>query len=653
MKNIKLGIKLIGGFSIVALLVLLVGVFGWDGARELNGHVEEIGNNRLPAVEELLTIESEGNTIRIALRSLLNPRMSPADREGQYEDIADARDSYRVAWERYEQRIETPEVRSLWERFQSDWNAWVEVNNTFLERSREIEATEIYNPDAFQGLFTGFISDHHELMGNVMELLLTGEEFEGGEDPTACGFGVWLEEFETSNPEINRILAEVTPFHDAFHQSVAAVRMELMAGDESGALAEFEANMRPSAQSVFALFNELSAEAERVDVLYDEMHGQAMGEAVARQQAALDRLAEVVAANEAATNRAVETASISGGRVQLVALIGMIVGVILAVALGLLLTRAITGPLKRGVEFAAELSKGNLGAELKVQQQDEVGRLADALRSMQDKLTSVVRDVRTAAANVSAGSGEMSASAQGLSQGATEQAASAEEVSSSMEQMGSNIAQNADNARETEKISQKAAETATKGGESVKRTVTAMREIAERISIVEEIARQTNLLALNAAIEAARAGEHGKGFAVVAGEVRKLAERSQAAAGEIGELSADSVAVAEDAGALIDQIVPDIRRTAELVQEISAASAEQNSGADQINKALAQLDQVVQQNASSSEEMASMAEELSSQAEQLEQTIAFFKLDNRGASPQTLEALEDRREEAAPLQLLG
>jgi methyl-accepting chemotaxis protein len=195
-----------------------------------------------------------------------------------------------------------------------------------------------------------------------------------------------------------------------------------------------------------------------------------------------------------------------------------------------------------------------------------------------------------------------------------------------MEEMDSNIQQNADNAQETEKIAQKAANDAEQGGQAVKQTVEAMRNIAEKITIIEEIARNTNLLALNAAIEAARAGEHGKGFAVVASEVRKLAERSQKAAGEISELSTSSVDVAEEAGTLLEALVPDIQRTAELVQEISAASGEQRSGSQQVNKALAQLDQVVQQNASQAEEMSSMAEELAGQADSLQDTMSYFKV---------------------------
>ena len=250
-----------------------------------------------------------------------------------------------------------------------------------------------------------------------------------------------------------------------------------------------------------------------------------------------------------------------------------------------------------------------------------------ALHAMIQKLNDVVSEVKSAADNVASGSQQLSSSAEQMSQGASQQAAAAEEASSSMEEMSSNIKQNADNAIQTEKIAAQSATVAQEGGKAVFQTVAAMKQIAGKISIIEEIARQTNLLALNAAIEAARAGEHGKGFAVVASEVRKLAERSQKAAAEISGLSSSSVEVAENAGEMLNKMVPDIQKTAELVQEISASCREQDSGAEQINKAIQQLDQVIQQNASASEEMSSTAEELSSQAEQLQSSIAFFKID--------------------------
>ena len=346
---------------------------------------------------------------------------------------------------------------------------------------------------------------------------------------------------------------------------------------------------------------------------------------------------------------------------------GFIVAMAIGSFLAFVITRAITRPLHEAVDVADKFSQGDLSMKIHVDSKDETGMLLEAMKKMVanlkatagvaeqiadgdlrvtvnvlsekdtlgrslsfmvDKLREVVGGVKEASGNVASGSGELSSTSVQMSQGATEQAASAEEASSSMEEMASNIRQNADNAMQTEKIALKSSEDAKEGGKAVTETVTAMKQIAEKISIIEEIARQTDLLALNAAIEAARAGEHGKGFAVVASEVRKLSERSQTAAAEISNLSGNSVAIAEKAGNMLERILPDIQKTAELVQEINAASNEQNTGADQINKALQQLDEVIQQNASASEEMASTAEELSVQAEQLQKTIDFFRIDD-------------------------
>jgi methyl-accepting chemotaxis protein len=319
------------------------------------------------------------------------------------------------------------------------------------------------------------------------------------------------------------------------------------------------------------------------------------------------------------------------GQASTIMIIGLAVALVIGVIVAIFLTRGITKPVIMGVEFARAMAQGDFTKKLEIDQKDEIGNLASALNEMVDRLREVVAEVQSASENVASGSEELASSAQSMSQGATEQAANVEEISSSMEEMTSNIRQNADNAQQTQQIALKAATDAEEGGSAVMQAVTAMKNIAEKISIIEEIARQTNLLALNAAIEAARAGEHGKGFAVVAAEVRKLAERSGAAAAEISELSSSSVRVAEQAGGMLTKMVPDIKRTADLVQEIAAASQEQNSGAEQINKAIQQLDQVVQQNASASEEMASTSEELSSQAEQLQATIAFFRVDGGGS----------------------
>ncbi|MEW6593550.1 MAG: methyl-accepting chemotaxis protein [Thermodesulfobacteriota bacterium] len=322
--------------------------------------------------------------------------------------------------------------------------------------------------------------------------------------------------------------------------------------------------------------------------------------------------------------------------------------------------RVLIENLRSTAAVAEQIARGDLNARVKILSEKDA--LGESLAAMVTKLQEVVRRVVCSAGNVqtvagdvleavnqvSAMSGQLNDGSAQLSEGTAAQAAAAEQSSSSMEEMAANIRQNADNAAQTERIAVSSAQKAEEGGEAVRETVVAMKEISDKIAIIEEIARQTDLLALNAAIEAARAGEHGKGFAVVAAAVRKLAERSQKAAAEISTLSASSIEVAEKAGTLLSELVPDIQKTAHLVQEISASSGEQSQGAEQVNGAIQQLDQVIQQNAQSSEELSASAEELAAtaasmadnaqvmvdEARQLQQVVAFFRLaEAEAASP--------------------
>jgi len=281
---------------------------------------------------------------------------------------------------------------------------------------------------------------------------------------------------------------------------------------------------------------------------------------------------------------------------------------------------------KEITEKTKRIAAGDMTVE--ISPRSEKDEMIIALAEMIKSIGEIVTQIQISSDNIADASAQMSSNSQQMSEGASEQASAAEEVSSSMEEMASNIQQNTDNAQQTEKIAAKAAEDILVGSKNVNYTVDSMKKIAEKVSIIGDIAFQTNILALNAAVEAARAGEHGKGFAVVAAEVRKLAERSHVAAGEINELTKSSVDVADKAGKLLNSIVPDIQKTAKLVQEITAASIEQNSGASQINNAINQLNKVTQQNAASAEEMATSSEELSSQADSLKDLIGFFKVND-------------------------
>jgi len=308
----------------------------------------------------------------------------------------------------------------------------------------------------------------------------------------------------------------------------------------------------------------------------------------------------------------------------------LVIGVILSLIFAMVIIRSITIPIRKGLNFARKLSEGDLSSKIDVNQQDEVGVMINALEEMSEKLKNVVADIRTGADNIASASNQVSSTSQQMSQGANEQASAVEEVSSTMEEIASSIQQNTDNSRETEKISLAAKAGINDVTEKSIKAVEANKIISDKIQIINDIAFQTNILALNAAVEAARAGEHGKGFAVVAAEVRKLAERSKVAADEIVGLAQQSLEMAEGAGDKMKETLPEVEKTTNLIQEISAASIEQNNGATQINISIQQMNGVTQQNAAASEELATSAEELSSQAQQLLDMISFFNVGGNG-----------------------
>jgi methyl-accepting chemotaxis protein len=360
-----------------------------------------------------------------------------------------------------------------------------------------------------------------------------------------------------------------------------------------------------------------------------------------------DLLSEVVEYRRKSASAANDeiTSIYLSSRTQMIGLV--VIAALLGFAIGIFVTRSIVRPLNRAVGVADSLAAGDLSVQVEVDSRDETGKLLASMQNMTERLRSVMGDVRSAADSLSSASEEVSATSQSLSQASTEQAASVEETTASVEQMSASISQNTESAQITDGIAGKAANDAVEGGRAVREMVVAMKQIADKIGIIDDIAYQTNLLALNAAIEAARAGDHGKGFAVVAAEVRKLAERSQVAAQEIGGVASNSVQLAEQAGRLLDEIVPNIQKTSDLVQEITAASQEQSTGAGQINIAMGQMNQITQQNASASEELAATAEEMNAQASQLQELISYFRLDNAPAGK--TQRVEPRPNNVRPL----
>jgi methyl-accepting chemotaxis protein len=626
-KDISLKGKLSMGFGVMVLLMAAVGiwaVFGISGIVHNAGEV--IDGNKIRA--EIVQREIDHLNWSAKVNALLtDDRVNTLDVETDPHKCGFGKWYYSEDRRRAEELVPQlkPLLASVEEPHKGLHESAINIGKRFVQ--------------ADQGL-ASFLrdkkTDHLVWMRKLGEVFIDrSRRVEVELDHTKCGLGRWLYSSETAlfkqkDRGFSDLVSAMEDPHMRLHSSAKEIDRMITAKRHDRALVHFRDDTEKYARETLGRIDSVIGwHEDKLKGMREaaEIYATETQPALKDIQRILGEVRGVLAGNIMTDEKMLHEASDTRRGVIFLGLIAVPFGV----ALGASIARGIIGPLKKGVAFAGEIASGDLMANIDVEQKDEVGMLADSLRQMTSRLFEIVSEVKVAATNVSSGSLQLSTNSQELSRGANEQASAAEEASSSMEQMAANIRQNADNALQTEKISLKAAEDARESGKAVLEAVGAMKQIADKISIIEEIARQTNLLALNAAIEAARAGEHGKGFAVVAAEVRKLAERSQLAAGEITGLSASSVEIAEKAGKMLDELVPNIQKTAELVQEISAASNEQNSGADQINKAIQQLDQVTQQNASGAEEMASTSEELSSQAQHLQSIVSFFKIGENGS----------------------
>jgi methyl-accepting chemotaxis protein len=451
------------------------------------------------------------------------------------------------------------------------------------------------------------------------------------------------------NPDKQKSAAKISSLNDTLTRQSAEFEKTIDSPEIRKDFEDYSANRQKFDRFIdqIVTFASSGKEKEAAQVIYG---GEALVVVTAEQEAFVKMGDDM----QATAEKRMKDSTALAARSTNIMIVFTLAGLLVAIIFGWQLTSMIAKPLLRVVKILEALAGGDLSQRMEANSEDEIGQMERSLGTVTTTLTRTIDDIRTIAGEVASASQSISTASVQMSKGATAQAAAAEEASASMEQMASNIKQNADNASQTDKIANKSANDAQESGKSVLEAVAAMKEIASKISIIEEIARQTNLLALNAAIEAARAGEHGKGFAVVAAEVRKLAERSQKAAGEINQLSSTTLNVSVKSGEMLGKLVPDIQRTAELVQEISAASREQDTGGEQINKALQQLERVIQQNASASEELAATTEELTGQSDQLVSALAFFRTgDERLAAIHRPKAAKTVRNFAEPVKAKG
>lgn len=659
-ENLKIKNKLFLGFAVVIVSMLIVGFTGYNGIDRINTFLKSIFAVNLPSIDYLVEADRDLQQLLVAERTIIFTDVKSELYPELLKEYRENLEQMGTRWDKFKAIATTAEEKSLIEKFEAARITWEAESkkvvdhrsaNTRTDRTIAIELTVGPAKEKFEQM--------RDVINQLTEInLAAAEKANQTADNTyrvtfiilvlvilvAVGLAMALAMIITRG--IVKPLQKGVDFAAQVAQGDLSATVDVYQKDEVGVLADALRTMATNLKTTVSIAEQIAVGdlAVSVQLLSDkDTLGQALTAMVANLKATV-KVAEQISTGDldVTITKLSDKDTLGQALTDMVANLKATVDIAEKISLGDLavdinqrsdkdvLAQALekmVANLQATVRVAEKIAQGDL--QVKVNVLSEKDSLGIALKAMVAQLNKFVAEVKNAAEQVASGSQMLSSSAQEMSQGATEQAASAEEASAAMEQMAANIRQNSDNAAQTEKIALKAAEDAEMGGNAVVETVSAMKDIAERISIIEEIARQTDLLALNAAIEAARAGEHGKGFAVVASEVRKLAERSQTAAGEISRLSGTSVEVAERAGDMLGRIVPDIKKTAELVQEISAASNEQNSGADQINKSIQQLDQVTQQNAATSEETASTAEELNGQADQLQSAINYFKIEKR------------------------